>query len=144
MAKIARDYPSRTPAEILTADATMPELPQSGLVVIFIFNPFNADLTAKLLRHLDAAKAERPELKLFLVSYNPTQANLIDAEPWLRRYSAQRLAFAPEEAGTSPFGNQHDSVVIWQSAGPREFAAKPDADRRVVVTIPNLGAEVDA
>ncbi len=142
LAKVSRVMPNGGRAEVEIGDATRPTLPANGLVALYLYNPFRADLTARLLDHLDEHLRAAPQLKLFVISYNPTQAALFDAQPFLERYYAARCDFAPEETGASPFGNTKDSVVIWQSLGGGRVAPLPGADSPVHIVIPDLAAEV--
>jgi SAM-dependent methyltransferase len=141
-ARIAERHPERTRIQVLNADATRPPLPQTGTAVLFLYNPFHGDMTAKLIEHLEQTLSQRPELKIFVICYNPVQAPLFDGSSLFSRYYAQMHRFSDEERQTSPFGNDYDSVVIWQSCSGVMAPARDGADRRVDVTIPDLAATV--
>jgi len=142
MAKVAEAHPERTRASVRCADATRPELPPSGLVVLYLYNPFRADLMGVLLEHVAARLGRSPDLKVFVVYYNPTHAALLDAHPTFQRYLAERVEFSEEERGSSPFKSNFDSVAVWQSLGGTMTPPRPDADREIRVTTPDLAAHV--
>jgi SAM-dependent methyltransferase len=141
-AHIAEHHPERSPIRILNADASQPPLPETGVAVLFLYNPFHGDMTARLIDHLELTLEQRPDLKVFVICYNPVQAPLFDQSRPFSRYYAGMHRFSNEERETSPFGNDHDSVVIWQSRTGAMAPAHPGADRRVEVTIPDLAATV--
>ena len=140
-ARIAARHPERTPIEIVEGDATRPPMPDHGDVVLFFYNSFRAPLVARLIDHI-AASVKDGEPRVFVVSYNPVNAALFDAHPLFQRHYAVRREFAPEELKSSPFGNRHDSVVVWQAKSGRPVPAHPGADRRVQITMADVGADV--
>lgn len=141
-ARISKRFPDRTQIQLLNANATHPPLPQNGTVVVFLYNPFHGDVTAQLLTNLEDHMKANPGLKLFVIYYNPVQAALFDASKMFSRHYAALHHFSNEERKSSPFGNDYDSVVIWQSQSEPMAPALPGADRRVEVEIPNLAAIV--
>jgi SAM-dependent methyltransferase len=139
---LATLHPLRTRVEVVTGDATNPDLPRRGSVVLFLYNPFRGRLVESLMDRLTEKLLASPELRIFVVCYNPVHANVIDGRREFRRYFADRLTLADEERAGSPFDNDNDSVVIWQSVGKDMAPVHPGATRAVKVTIPDLGAEV--
>lgn len=127
-------------SRIVEGDATRPAL--SPGAVLFLYNPFGADLVGQLVDHLERHLAKAAGGKLWVVCYNPVHAAVFDASPALRRYYAERLPYSAEERRALTFDNAFDSVVIWQSVGPDMRPPCPGADRAVKVTIPDLGADV--
>lgn len=143
-AKLAARHPERTRAQAICGNAVEPDLPESGQVVLFLYNSFRGPLVEMLVRNLETTLAGRPELKLFLIYYNPTQAAIVDGSETFERYFAERLTFTDEERGSSPFGNDHDSVVIWQSRSTVMAPPRPGHDRPVRIDLPDLAAQVEA
>ena len=141
-ARVAKRHPERTRAQAIQGDASRPALPAQGSVVLYLYNPFHGDVVAALIENLARDLEARPGLKLWVVYYNPAQAALFDASPLFVRHYAAKHAFSVEERASSPFGNDYDSVVIWQSRGEPMAAAEPSADRPVDIEVPDLMAHV--
>lgn len=139
---VATKYPELCPIEVLTGDATKPALPSSGTVIVYLYNPFGSEAVSSLMDHLGAALGLSTHLKVFLVYINPTQVDVVDTSPRFRRHLADRFIFSAEDARSSPFGCDHDSVVVWQSVGLEMAEALPGADREVRVTTQNVAAHV--
>jgi len=140
--RLTARFPDRIRPRILKGDATGPRLPEAGVAVLFLYNSFKGPLVARLVAHLTAQLARTPELTLFLVYYNPVQAVMFDDCAAFDRFHAARYDFEASERDTSPFGNQHDSVVIWQSSATPIAAPLPDAGRDVRVLVPDFAATV--
>ena len=141
-ARVASRHPDRTRAQVIHGDASRPPLPDKGAVVLYLYNPFHGDVVAALIDNLSRDLATKPELKLWIVYYNPTQVALFDASPMFVRHHAAKHAFSTEERASSPFGNEFDSVAIWQSRGEPMAPALADANQLVEIEIPNLMAHV--
>jgi SAM-dependent methyltransferase len=141
-AHIAKRFPGRTPIQVLNANASRPPLPRMGTVVVFLYNPFHGDVTSTLVRTLESDLGECPGLKIFVVYYNPVQAELFDKSSLFSRYHAALHSFSKEEQNSSPFENDYDSVVIWQSRSEPMAVPRPGANRVVEVEIPDLAAIV--
>ena len=141
-AQISRRYPDRTPIRVLNGDASAPSLPKSGTAVVFLYNPFHGDVTARLIGALEQALAESPGLKIFVIYYNPTQAALFDGSGMFSRFYAELRNFSDEERESSPFGNDYDSVVMWQSRSEPMAAPLPGSERAVEITVPDFVAIV--
>lgn len=141
-ALISKHFPDRVPIQVLNENAIRPPLPQSGTAVVFLYNPFHGDVTAQLLASLEDHMKSNPGLKVFIVYYNPVQAALFDASKMFSRHYAALHHFSNEEQQSSPFGNNYDSVVIWQSQSEPMAPALAGADRYVEVEIPDLAAIV--
>ena len=146
--KLARDNVARLPKRlrgerisIVHGDASTPALP-SGTVVVFLYNPFRRPLVEKLASHLEERLSNDPGLKIWIIYYNPVCFDVFDANPRFSRYFADRIDFTEEEAAASPCGNTFDSVVIYQSANEGQRPALPGADRKIRITIPDMGADV--
>ncbi len=140
--QVAARHPDRTRARVIHGDASQPVLPALGSVVLYLYNPFHGDVVATLIANLTRDLAAKPDLKVWIVYYNPTQAALFDgAQNFVRHYAAKN-AFSDEERASSPFGNDYDSVAIWQSRGEPMAPALPQANRRIEIEIPNLMAHV--
>lgn len=128
--------------EIVIGDASAPDLEGLGGTVVYLYNSFGEPLVRKLMGHLEAHVAARPDQKLWFVYYNPVWTSVVDESQAFRRFYADRVDFTVEEAKSHPFDNRFDSVVIWQSVSGPMVAPRPGHDRSVVVTIPGLGADV--
>ena len=133
--KVAALHQSRPRATVIVGDASRPIIPPRGRVILFLYNPFHAPLVSRLLTHIEG----QPNKDVWIVYYNPVCAGLVDESPAFRRYFAEKIAFSPEETGA--FDNDFDSVVIWKPASC-PVQPLPGSDRKVVVTVPNLGAVV--
>jgi len=140
--RMSRAFPDRARIEVVEGDASRPELPASGDVVLFLCNSFRAPLVERLIKHVGEAWGDPPDRKLFFVYYNPVHAHLLDSDPGFVRYAAEWHKFLPEEAATTPFENDYDSVVIWQRRSKTMAEAKPGAEREVVVDFPDFGCFV--
>jgi SAM-dependent methyltransferase len=141
-ARLAARHPDRTRVQVIHGDASRPNLPDAGTVVLYLYNPFHGDVTASLIENLTRDLRVRPGLKLWVVYYNPAQAALFDAAPAFARYYAAKHDVSAEERASSPFGNDYDSVAIWQSRSEPMAPALPHADRVVEIEVPNLMAHV--
>jgi SAM-dependent methyltransferase len=141
-AHVARKFPGRPRVEVVEGDASRPELPLGGDVVLFLYNSFRAPLVARLVQYLGEMWGEDPGRKLFFIYYNPVHSHVLDADPAFARYSAEWHKFSPEEAASTPFANDFDSVVIWQKTSHAMADPKPGADREVVVDFADFGAIV--
>ncbi len=138
--RVAARYPGRTSIQVVCGDATKPELPAAGDVVLFLYNSFQRPLVAKLVDHLEKAMAGSGTGRLFVIYYNPTNAELFDASDAFVRYYAERLTFAADEPMS--FDNNFDSVVIWQGRSARMAPPHEGADRWVEVRVPDRAAVV--
>lgn len=141
-AVIARKFPERTAIDIVHGNAAAPALPEAGLAILFLYNSFGLELIDQLVAHLARAIAARPELKLFVIYYNPVYFASFDDSGAFARHSAEKNRFSPEETGSSPFGNDFDSVVIYQSLGATMQPQHDGADREIRITVPRYGADV--
>jgi SAM-dependent methyltransferase len=127
---------------LLQGDASNPPLDR-GINVLAFVNSFTDDpihaLIENMRKHLEAF----PESEIWLIAYNPVSFQEFDDSGFLKRYYAAKLDFEPDEAATAPNGNTYDSVIIYQSRGPRCRESLPGADAKVIITIPRLGAEIE-
>jgi SAM-dependent methyltransferase len=142
MASLASRFPSRPRAEVFQGDATRPEIPDNGDVVLFLYNPFYTALVRRLVAHLEAQILKGRAQQLTAILCNPVGAAAFDESPLFTRYAAEHVPMTPEDIAAAPFGNDAESLVIWQSVGPRMATPLPGAERSVLVTIPEYGAQV--
>jgi SAM-dependent methyltransferase len=140
--RMSRAFPDRPRIEVVEGDASRPDLPATGDVVLFLCNSFRAPLVKRLVEHVGAAWDEQPDRKLFFIYDNPVHSHILDDDPGFVRYSAEWHKFLREEAASTPFANDYDSVVLWQRTSQSMSAAKPGADREVVVDFADFGAIV--
>ncbi|MFM0070207.1 methyltransferase domain-containing protein [Paraburkholderia sediminicola] len=125
---IAQRYPQRTAVRLAVGDASTFPLP-AGDLVLFLYNPFGAELIAKVVAGVEAALAAEHR-SVYIAYYNPVFGHCFDASPLLRRRFARVLPYAAEELGYGP--DKDDALVIWQGgAAPSPIAP---ADARIVVT----------
>ena len=109
-ALIARRFPDRTAIRVAVGDASNFPIP-SGDVVLFLYNPFGAELIAKVVQSVEAALRSEPR-SIYIVYYNPTAAHCFDAASLLTRRFARQIPYAAEELGYGP--DESDPVIIWQ------------------------------
>lgn len=108
----ARAHPQRVRIDVVTGDALAYELPRDKLV-LFLYHPFARPLIARLLANIEASLQES-EREVYVVYYTPAFADVFDASAsFERRYAAQ----VPCEPGEIAYGNEADTVVIWQNRG---------------------------
>jgi hypothetical protein len=126
---IAGRFPRRTPIHIAVGDASDFPLP-SGDVVLFLYNPFGAELVAKVVQRVEAALGT--ELRsIYIVYYNPTAAHCFDASSLLTRRFARQIPYAAQELGYGP--DESDPVIIWQG-GAASLPLEAANARLVTVT----------
>jgi SAM-dependent methyltransferase len=124
--------PGACPMRIETGDAVDCAFPVGDLV-IFLYNPFGAELMRRVADNIERTLAAGPR-QLFVVYYNPVQAQCFDASTRLKHYFAATLPYADDELGFGP--DAADPLVIWQAGDT--YPAKPGADAKIVVTTPNV------
>jgi SAM-dependent methyltransferase len=138
-ALMARRFPQRPPIRAVTANVSDLAVP-SGRVVVFMFNPFGADLMATLLSKLEEGLSSGAIEHLFVVYDNPVCGEVFDGSRYLKRWFAEMLAYDQRELGFGP--EVQEGVVIWQSLR----GARPDAfaDRdRPITTKDSLSAVIE-
>jgi SAM-dependent methyltransferase len=106
-------HPDRPGISIVTGDALAHKLPQEKLVV-FLYNPFGRALIAQLLSNIESS-LQAISRELYIVYYNPTWADALDASTALERRYAAQLPYDPSEIGFGP--DEADAVVVWQNRG---------------------------
>ncbi|WP_428540276.1 methyltransferase domain-containing protein [Rhodopila sp.] len=136
-AVFARTHPDRTPIHVVTGDALTHRLPQTNLV-IFLYNPFHRPLMSQLLLNIEGS-IRATGREIYIVYYNPTWADVLDASYALERRYAAQLAYDPVEIGYGP--DQSDAVVIWQNRGNPQ--PHPPGDPTVAVTVVSPGIRVE-
>jgi hypothetical protein len=78
---IAERFPNRTPVRIAVGDASRFPIP-SGDVVLFLYNPFAAELIVQVVQSVEAALRTESR-SIYVVYYNPTAAHCFDASSLL-------------------------------------------------------------
>ena len=96
--------------DVVTGDALDYELPK-GKLVLFLYNPFQQSLIARLLANVEASLRESNR-EIYVVYYNPDFADVFDASTSLERRHAARVPCDPGEIG---YGEESDTVFIWQN-----------------------------
>ena len=134
---LRQKFPARPAIQIETGDASAFPLP-TGNLVVFLYNPFGAEVVAKVVTGMEAALAAEKR-SLFVVYYNPVHGACFDASPALTRFFAATIPYAEEERGFGP--DTEDPVVIWQTGN--SAPARPGADARIVVTSPGTRIQLE-
>jgi SAM-dependent methyltransferase len=104
-------FPERVAIKIDLADATTYTFP-AGDLVVFLYNPFQAELVEKVVRNIEAAIDSEPSRRVFVVYCNPVSAHCFDASSKLVRRFAKQVPYAASERGFGP--TVDETVVIWQ------------------------------
>lgn len=133
---VARRHPARPAIRIVEGDASRPELPADGDVAAFLYHSFGPELVAVLAGHLVTAARGR---RIFLVSLNPVNGDVVDAHPGLARWHAEQIDYTEEECAVC--SDATDALVIWQ-AGADPLPPHPGADRAIRVTDPGWRCEL--
>jgi SAM-dependent methyltransferase len=126
---IAARFPNRTPVRVEVSDASRFPIP-SGDVVLFLYNPFGAELIAHVVQSVEAALRTESR-SIYVVYYNPTAAHCFDASALLTRRFARQVPCAAEELDYGP--DESDPVIIWQG-GAAPVAATAANARLVTIT----------
>jgi len=117
---IAERFPDRVRIRIAVGDASSFPIP-AGDVVLFLYNPFEAELVAQVAQRVEAALRTEPR-SIYIVYYNPTAAYCFDTSRLLTRRFARQIPCAAEELGYGP--DASDPVIIWQGgAAPPPLVA---------------------
>jgi SAM-dependent methyltransferase len=131
-----RRFPGRHPLQIVNRDAAAFVFP-AGDLVIFLYNPFGAEVIQQVIVNLEAALAAS-NCSLFVVYYNPVFGAYFDGCRGLKRYFAKTIPYAPDERGFGP--DTADPVVIWQ--GGASLPPLPGAGARIDIVRPDNRAEL--
>lgn len=118
--KMALRYPERTAVRVLQADATTYQFPPGNLVV-FMYNPFGAELMRKVVANLETALATGGRT-IYVIYNTPLHGVVIDSSPAFQRFYAANVPYAREERGYGP--DIVDAIAIWQAGA----ATKPHAN----------------
>jgi predicted RNA methylase len=110
---VATQFPTRTPVKVVVGDASTFPLP-AGDLVIFLYNPFGAQLIANVVAGIEAALAAA-DRNIYIIYYNPVAGNCFDASSLLHRRFAQMLPYGSDELGYGP--DQDDPLIIWHGGG---------------------------
>lgn len=110
---IRKTHPQRTTIEIVQGDATSIPLPEGNLV-IFLYNPFELEVFARMLSRISDAVA-RWDRVIFLIYEYPVYGEMVDAVENFTRWYCEDVPCTASEVGCTP----HDSetVVIWRIGG---------------------------
>jgi SAM-dependent methyltransferase len=141
---IRKRHPDRTAITVVEGDATKPNLPTNGVVVLFFYNSFRRPLVEALVRSLEAHCASHPNCKLWFVAYNPVNHSVFDDSPLFERFLAGQFEYEPDEKLVTSIGNTSDSVVVYQSRNGYRFPALRGAAASIAITIPDLNAIVQS
>lgn len=125
---IANRFPARTSVRVAVGDASNYPLP-SGNLVVFLYNPFHAELIANVVAGIEAALVAETR-SIYVIYYNPVASHCFDASPQLRRHFAKMLPYADEELGYGP--DRDDPIAIWHG-GIAACPIDPSATARISV-----------
>ena len=125
---MAQRFPRRTPVRVAVGDASNYPLPPGNLVV-FLYNPFHAELIANVVAGVETALAAETR-SIYVIYYNPMASHCFDASPQLHRHFAKMLPYAEQELGYGP--DRDDPVAIWQG-GEVTLPTDVTANARIVV-----------
>jgi SAM-dependent methyltransferase len=125
---IANRFPARTSVRVAVGDASNYPLPPGNLV-IFLYNPFHAELIANVVAGVEAALASEAR-SIYVIYYNPIAGHCFDGSPQLRRHFAKMLPYADEELGYGP--DRDDPIVIWHG-GIAASLIDPSANARILI-----------
>jgi SAM-dependent methyltransferase len=125
---IANRFPARTSIRVAVGDASNYPLPPGNLV-IFLYNPFHAELIANVVAGVEAALAAESR-SIYVIYYNPIAGHCFDASSQLRRHFAKMLPYADEELGYGP--DRDDPIVIWHG-GISSRPTDPSATAKIFV-----------
>ncbi|MBA3895847.1 MAG: class I SAM-dependent methyltransferase [Sphingomonadaceae bacterium] len=140
---IRANFPGRASIEVIEADATDIASYGAENLVLFLYNSFRGALIDRLIASIDQWLAKNRSQSLFLIYYNPVHFARFDRAPALERFYAECVSFHPDERLVQPFDNDFDSLVIYRAKGRDTSPQRAGHDRRVSVTIPDLGAAVE-
>lgn len=127
---IHRQFPSRTPIEIVQGNACQ-FAPASDHVVFFLYHAFEREGVEQFVATLERKIVEA---NVFVVYYNPVWGAVLDASAHLSRWSAETIPYDRAEVGFGP--DLTDTVVVWQSL-PERYESREGANRQIVVVGPS-------
>jgi SAM-dependent methyltransferase len=136
-AKIAAQYPTRTPIQIRHSDAGEVRF-QGEKLVIFLYHSFGRAILAPIIARLEAAA--RQGHSIYLIFENPVNGDLVDDSALFTRVYGEQVACAPEER-SHHFDEPDDAVVVWAS---EPGSRKDHCNFDIVVTKPGWRAEIVA
>ncbi len=140
--RMRREFPDRTPIEVIEGDALATPIPE-GQVVIFFYHPFFRALMKKIVAKLENALTVDAGRRIFVIYYDPVYGDLYDKSRRFQRFFAQNIEFEPFELGTgASYFDREDTVVIWQSRGANMARPHPGAEAKLRVIPPGWRAEV--
>jgi hypothetical protein len=134
---VRQRHSGRAPMRIENGDAATFQFPD-GNFVLFLYNPFGADVTRFVLQNAEEALRSKAR-KVFVVYYNPVHGGLFDESPLFERYLARTFPYSAEECG---FGyDDADPVIVWQAGAFLD--PLPGADAAIRITKADYRAELD-
>jgi SAM-dependent methyltransferase len=136
-AKIAANYPARTPIQIQCADAGEVRF-QGKKLVVFFYHSFGRATLAPIIARLEAAA--RQGHSIYLIFENPVNGDLVDDSAVFTRWYGEQVACAPDER--SHHFDSDEAVVVWTS---EQLGIRKDhRNFDIVITKPGWRAEVVA
>jgi tetratricopeptide (TPR) repeat protein len=129
---VGANYPSRAAIEIIEGNAVNISM-AGGKVVLFLYNPFGAELMEQLLENIER-RLQNEIRHLFLIYHNPVEGRVFDQSPSLRRWYAAQLSCEPSERDFAY--PSEGATVIWQSKRNAISVPYEQANRSIVVVAP--------
>jgi SAM-dependent methyltransferase len=127
---ICRKFPLRPKIDVVVGNAI--DVPLANRkIVMFLYNPFHAELMAQLLGRIESG-LKGPIEHMFIVYHNPVAAHVFDFSTELIRWHVAKFSCEPSEHG---YGYPSEgATIIWQSKSNAIPTPHSHPDRLVFVT----------
>jgi SAM-dependent methyltransferase len=123
---LAARYSSRPAIVIEQGDASTPSI--AGDTIVMFYHSFHAALVERLADSL--APVAEAGTSILVAYFNPVYGAVLDARPWLSRWSAESFLHHVAER---PYAlGERETAVIWQ-AGPAKLSPRPGATQSLDV-----------
>jgi SAM-dependent methyltransferase len=136
-----RQFPGRTPIEVVEGDALATPIPD-GPLVIYLYHPFYRRMMKGVVRNIEK-RLSSSKTKAYVMYYNPVYFDLFDKSRLFQRVYAGMLDFelGEREAG-STYQDATDALAVWQSVGEPMLQSHPQAAARIQAVVPGWRAKV--
>lgn len=139
---IGSKFPDRPKIRATLDDVMMHENWPAGDLGLFLYNSFREPLVRKFAAAIEAWDAAHPDGSLYLVYCNPVHFHVFDASPSLERYATELVPYTEEEKTSLHSDNVSDTFIIYRVKRAGDVPQLPGHDRKVRVTVPDLGADM--
>jgi|SRR5579864_2758433 len=127
---IRRQFPLRPKIDVVVGNATDVPLTEPK-IVLFLYNPFDAELMAQLLINIESGLEHKIE-HMFIVYHNPVACQVFDSSTKIIRWHAARFSC---ESAEQRYGYPSEgATIIWQSKSNAIPTPHSHSDRLVLVT----------